>query len=176
MELMDFNNFQQNQRLYGGTAGRKMGITYNGKDYLLKFPGNLKDKQIYDNGNCLNNKWDSEKMQIVMSDVAKMEAEAYKARRCIFELQGRRVNPYHVMESMEYQECSAAIRRLTPRIGSCMSAIRVMIEEIPILTKIQKEFFNTIMEYRYEKVLLIVYQKIMEEAYGKYEQKKGWCR
>lgn len=269
MELVDFNDFQQNQRLYGGTAGRKMGITYNGKNYLLKFPGNLKEQQmkninlsysnspiceyigskiyeliglpvhntilgirnqkvvvacedfledgdrlyefdkikvtfephfldsngnetngvgvdlyeiimtikehpflqgisgvierfwdmfiidaligntdrnnsnwgivlrknglkelapVYDNGNCLNNKWDDEKMQIVMSDVVKMEAEAYKARRCIFELQGRRVNPYHIMESMKYQECSDAIRRLVPGIGACMNRIRAMIK------------------------------------------------
>lgn len=32
--------------MYGGTAGRKMGITYNGKDYLLKFPGNLKEQKM----------------------------------------------------------------------------------------------------------------------------------
>ena len=32
--------------MYGGTAGRKMGITYEGKDFLLKFPGNLKEQQM----------------------------------------------------------------------------------------------------------------------------------
>lgn len=317
MELIDFNDFQQNQRLYGGTAGRKMGITYNGKDYLLKFPGNLKEQQmkninlsysnspiceyigskiyeliglpvhntilgirnqkvvvacedfledgdrlyefdkikvtfephfldsngnetngvgvdlyeiimtikehpflqdisgvierfwdmfivdaligntdrnnsnwgivlrkdgskelapVYDNGNCLNNKWDDEKMQIVMSDVAKMEAEAYKARRCIFELHGKRVNPYHIMENMEYQECSDAIRRLAPIIGGRMNRIRAMIEEIPTLSEVQKQFFSLIIEYRYEKVLLPVYQKIIQREFGGCEQKKGKCR
>lgn len=317
MELVDFNDFQQNQRLYGGTAGRKMGITYNGKDYLLKFPGNLKEQQlkninlsysnspiceyigskiyeliglpvhntilgirnqkvvvacedfledgdrlyefdkikvtfephfldsngnetngvgvdlyeiimtikehpflqgisgvierfwdmfiidaligntdrnnsnwgivlrknglkelapVYDNGNCLNNKWDDEKMQIVMSDVVKMEAEAYKARRCIFELQGRRVNPYYIMESMKYQECSDAIRRLAPRIGDCMKKIRAMIKEIPILSEVQKQFFTLIIEYRYEKVLLPVYQKIIQRKFEDSEQKRGKCR
>lgn len=303
MELIDFNNFKQNQRLYGGTAGRKMGISYKGKDYLLKFPGNLKEQQmknihlsysnspvceyigskiyeliglpvhntilgirnekvvvacedfledgdklyefdkikvtfepqfldsngnetngvgvdlyeiimtikehpflqdipgvierfwdmfvidaligntdrnnsnwgivlkrngskelapVYDNGNCLNNKWDDEKMQIVMNDAAKMEAEAYKARRCIFEMQGRRVNPYYLMESMEYEECSNAVRKLVPRIGSCMSRIQVMIEEIPTLSEVQKHFYTLIIEYRYEKVLLPLYQTIIE--------------
>lgn len=39
MELINFDNFKQNQRMYGGTAGRKMGITYEGKEYLLKFRG-----------------------------------------------------------------------------------------------------------------------------------------
>lgn len=317
MDLVNFNDYRQNQRMYGGTAGRKMGITYNGKEYLLKFPGNLKEKQmkninlsysnspvceyigskiyeliglpvhntilgvrnekivvacedfledgdrlyefdkikvtfephfldsngnetngvgvdlyeilmtiqehpflqdvsgvaehfwnmfvmdaligntdrnnsnwgiilrkdgskelasVYDNGNCLNSKWDDEKMQIVMNDAAKMEAEAYKARRCIYELQGKRINPYYIMESMEYQGCSDAVRRLVPEIGRCMGKIRIMIEEIPILSEVQKQFFTSIIEYRYEKVLLPVYQKVIEKGLGHFEQKKGRCR
>ena len=307
MKLVNFNDYPQNQRMYGGTAGRKMGITYEGKDYLLKFPGNLKEQQmkninlsysnspvceyigskiyelvglpvhhtilgtrnekivvacedflgdgdrlyefdkikvtfephfldsngnetngvgvdlyeimmtiqehpflkdisgvkehfwnmfvmdvligntdrnnsnwgiilrkdglkeiapVYDNGNCLNNKWDDEKMQIVMNDTDKMEAEAYKARRCIFELHGKRVNPYHIMESMEYQECSEAIRRLTPKIGSSMNKIQEMIKEIPVISEIQKQFFTSIIEYRYENVLLPVCKRIMEKETG----------
>lgn len=302
LQLEDFNNYQQNQRMYGGTAGRKMGIVYKGKDYLLKFPGNLKEQQmkninlsysnspvceyigskiyellglsvhktilgirnekvvvacedflevgdilyefdkikvtfephfldsngnetngvgvdlyeimmtiqnhpflqdvsgvkehfwdmfivdaligntdrnnsnwgvilrkdgskeiapVYDNGNCLNNKWDDEKMQIVMKDKAKLEAEAYKARRCIFELQGKRVNPYHIMESMKYQECSDAIYRIAPKIENCMHQIQEMIEEIPILSETQKQFFLLIIQYRYEKVLKPLYKKIV---------------
>jgi len=317
MELVDFNNFRQNQRMYGGTAGRKMGISYNGKEYLLKFPGNLKEKQmkninlsysnspiceyigsriyelvdlpvhntilgvrnekivvacedfleegdrlyefdkikvtfephfldsngnetngvgvdlyeimmtiqehpflqdvngvierfwnmfvmdaligntdrnnsnwgvilrkdgskemapVYDNGNCLNSKWDDEKMQIVMNDAVKMEAEAYKARRCIYELRGKRVNPYYIMESMEYQGCSDAVCRLVPKIGSCKGRIRAMIEEMPVLSEIQKQFFIEIMEYRYEKVLSPVCRKIMERELKNCEQKQGRCR
>ena len=317
MDLVNFNDYRQNQRMYGGTAGRKMGITYGGKEYLLKFPGNLKEKQmkninlsysnspvceyigskiyelvglpvhntilgvrnekivvacedfledgdrlyefdkikvtfephfldsngnetngvgvdlyeiimtiqehsflqdvsgvaehfwnmfvmdaligntdrnnsnwgiilrkdgskelapVYDNGNCLNSKWDDEKMQIVMSDAVKMEAEAYKARRCIYELQGKRINPYYIMESMEYQGCSDAICKLVPEIGRCMGKIRIMIEEIPILSEVQKRFFTSIIEYRYEKVLLPICRKIMERELEYMKQKKGRCR
>lgn len=295
LEIINFNDFQQNQRMYGGTAGRKMGITYNGKDYLLKFPGNLKEQKmkninlsysnspvceyigskiyelvrlpvhntilgtrngktvvacedflqdgdrlyefdkikvtfephfldsngnetngvgvdlyeimmtiqehpflqdvpgvkehfwnmfimdaligntdrnnsnwgiilrkdgskeiapVYDNGNCLNSKWDHEKMRIVMNDADKMEAEAYKARRCIFELHGKRVNPYHIIESREYPECLEAVHRLTTQIGNNMDKIQAMIKEIPILSEMQKRFFTSMIEYRYEKVLL----------------------
>lgn len=295
LELINFDNFKQNQRMYGGTAGRKMGITYNGKDYLVKFPGNLKEQKmkninlsysnspvceyigskiyeivglpvhntilgirnnkivvacedflqdgdrlyefdkikvtfephfldsngnetdgvgvdlyeimmtiqehpflqdvpgvkehfwnmfiidaligntdrnnsnwgiilrkdgskeiapVYDNGNCLNSKWDDEKMRIVMNDADKMEAEAYKARRCIFELHGKRVNPYHIIESREYPECLEAVHRLTTQIGNNMDKIQAMIKEIPILSEIQKRFFTSMIEYRYEKVLL----------------------
>lgn len=46
MGLIDFNGYEQNQRMYGGTAGRKMGICYQGNNYILKFPGNLKEQQM----------------------------------------------------------------------------------------------------------------------------------
>ena len=51
-----------------------------------------------------------------------------------------------------------------------------MIEEIPVISEIQKQFFTTIIEYRYEKVLLPVYEKIMEKEKGYSEQTKGRCR
>lgn len=317
MELINFNDFKQNQRMYGGTAGRKMGITYNGKEYLLKFPGNLKEQQmkninlsysnspvceyigskiyeligmpvhhtllgirnekivvacedfletgdrlyefdkikvtfephfldsngnetngtgvdlyeilmtiqehpflqdvpgvvehfwnmfvidalvgntdrnnsnwgiilrkdgkkdiapVYDNGNCLNNKWDDKKMEMIMKNLSQLEAEGYKARRCIFEIQGRRINPYQIMESMVYQECSDAICRLTPRIGDCMNKIQAMIEEIPALSEVQKQFYTMIIRYRYEKVLLPLWQRITEKELDFSEEIGEWER
>ena len=93
-------------------------------------------------------------MRIVMNDADKMEAEAYKARRCIFELHGKRINPYHIIQSREYPECLEAVYRLTPPIGKSMDRIQEMIREIPILSEVQKKFFTSVVEYRYEKVLL----------------------
>lgn len=121
---------------------------------ILRKDGLKEIAPVYDNGNCLNSKWDDEKMQMVMNDADKMEAEAYKARRCIFELHGKKVNPYHIMESMEYPECSEVVRRLTLKIGSNMNRMQALINEIPVLSEIQKKFFTTIIEYRYENVLL----------------------
>ncbi len=72
--------------------------------------------------------------------------------------------------------CSDAIRRLVPGIGGCMNRIRALIEEIPTLSEVQKQFFTLIIEYRYEKVLLPVYQKIIQREFGDCEQKKGKCR
>lgn len=46
MQMVDFNQYVQNQRMYGGTAGRKMGIVYKGRNYILKFPGNLKEQKM----------------------------------------------------------------------------------------------------------------------------------
>lgn len=300
--MEDFSAYQQNERMYGGTAGRKMGISYGGKDYLLKFPGNLKEQQmkninlsysnspiceyigskiyeligmpvhhtilgfrnnkivvacedfledgdrlyefdkikvtfepnfldsngnetngsgvdlyeilmtikehpflqdvsgvtehfwnmfvidaligntdrnnsnwgiivrkdgakeiapVYDNGNCLNSKWDDVKMKMVLEDEKKLEAETYKARRCIYELHGKKINPYQLIEGMTYKECNDAVMRLTPRIGDCIFLICKMIEDIPMLSEIQKQFYSIIIKKRYKKVFIPVYQKLM---------------
>lgn len=316
VQIVDFNQYEQNQRMYGGTAGRKMGIVYEGKNYILKFPGNLKEQQmkniqlsysnspvceyigsqiygllgfsvhdtvlgfrnektvvacgdflkdgdrlyefdkikvtfeppfldssgnetngvgvdlyeilmtiqehpflkdldfvqehfwnmfvvdaligntdrnnsnwgviirenekkelapIYDNGNCLNSKWDDEKMQAVLSDDKRLEAESFSARRCIFELEGKRLNPYHLIERMEYESCNKAVRNITPQIAQIMPKIKELILEIPVLTEIQKKFYLAVMEERYEKVLKPTCHKIMEleiEAEGQTASRK----
>lgn len=38
MFLKDFNGYEENLQLYGGNAGRKLGININGENWLLKFP------------------------------------------------------------------------------------------------------------------------------------------
>lgn len=297
MEMADFNGYEQNQRMYGGTAGRKMGISYSGKNYILKFPGNLREQgmknirlsysnspiceyigsQVYrmlgfevhetilgerngktvvacgdflgdgeklyefdkikvtfephfldssgnetngvgvdlyeilmtiqehpflkdvpgikehfwnmfvvdallgnpdrNNSNCLNCKWDGEKMLEVLSDERKLETESYKGRRCIFELEGKKINPYHVMESMDYSECTEAVKRLVLVIGDSLSKIRELIWDIPILSEVQKKFYQAVMECRYDKVFLPLYKKIIEREStykaGVAQEKKG---
>ena len=59
-----------------------------------------------------------------------------------------------------------AVRRLIPKVGNCMHDIRKMIEEIPVVSEIQKQFFTTIVEYRYKKALLPVYEKIVGKEKG----------
>lgn len=305
MQMADFNEYGQNLRMYGGTAGRKIGIVYGGKNYILKFPGNLKEQQmknirlsysnspvceyigsqiyrllgfqvhdtvlgfrggkivvacgdfledgdklyefdkikvtfdppfldssgnetngvgvdlfeilmtiqehpllkdlksvkehfwnmfvvdaligntdrnnsnwgviirkngvkelapVYDNGNCLNSKWDDEKMRLVLSDRKYLEAEAFSARRCVFEIKGKKLNPYHLIERMEYEGCNDAIRSITPKIDKALPKIQKMIFEIPVLTDIQKEFYLTVIGERYEKIFKPVYWRSIEHS------------
>lgn len=256
MELIDFNHCEMNYRVYGGSAGRKQGIIYNGKNYLLKYPGNVREfknvnisysnspvceylgshiyeiigipvhetilgKQgekivvacrdflekgehlnefgaikvtfipdfldsngnetngngvdleeiiktieehpmfkkvegamdrfwdmfvvdalignpdrnngnwgginnednifrlapVFDNGNCLNDKWDEEKMTTILESEKLKEIESFKGRRCIFELQSKKINPYYFIQSMKSEYCNAAVERVVvPRI------------------------------------------------------------
>ena len=46
MELINFDGYAQNNRMYGGLSGAKIGISYQGADYILKYPQNLKEKNL----------------------------------------------------------------------------------------------------------------------------------
>ena len=43
IDLIDFNDCKETYRTYGGNAGRKVAVKYEDSDWILKFPGNLKD-------------------------------------------------------------------------------------------------------------------------------------
>lgn len=43
MQLIDFNDYSQNNRMYGGLSGSKIGICYNDENYILKYPKNLRN-------------------------------------------------------------------------------------------------------------------------------------
>ena len=45
MKIIDFNNCPQSFRVYGGSAGRKNGIVFDSKNYLVKFPGSTSRMQ-----------------------------------------------------------------------------------------------------------------------------------
>lgn len=151
-----FGNADRNNSIWG------VIIRENGKKELAP---------VYDNGNCLNSKWDDEKMQAVLLDDKRLEAESFSARRCIFELEGKRLNPYHLIERMEYEDCNEAVRNITPKIAQIMPKIKELILGIPVLTEIQKKFYLALIENRYEKVLKPVCQKVTEQQMA--EDKKS---
>ena len=82
-----------------------------------------------------------------------MEAEVFSARRCIFELKDKKLNPYHLIQRMEYEGCNHAVRNITPKVAAALPKIEEMILGIPVLTEIQKKFYLAVMGERYEKVL-----------------------
>lgn len=46
MEIIDVTGIEQNIYVYGGASCRKVGITLNGENYLLKLPGSLKGREL----------------------------------------------------------------------------------------------------------------------------------
>ncbi len=120
------------------------GIIKNSRNEIRLAP-------VYDNGNCLNNKWDEEQMQEALSNPVKLRNEAYARKVCIFEVNKHHVKPYEFIASKKNAECNKALGRIVPRIN--MKEINHIIDEIPFLGDVQKKFYQSIIRERYERVL-----------------------
>ncbi len=73
MELFNFNDFQQNQRMYGGTAGRKMGKVDLGGGGTIAYILALYGMNVIDSGVAVLNMhapWE-----------ATSKADVYEAKR-----------------------------------------------------------------------------------------------
>ncbi len=110
---------------------------------------------IYDNGNCLNDKWDDEKMKKFLENASDMENIAWKAYTC-YQLgnNGKRLNAFQVIESARYTECTDAFCRILHRID--MDAVTAFIESVCELSDVQKRFYKEILLCRYQHLLRIM--------------------
>lgn len=45
-DYLDISHIKPNNKVYGGLACTKVGITVNGEDYLIKYPGRLKGRDL----------------------------------------------------------------------------------------------------------------------------------
>ena len=59
--------------------------------------------------------------------------------------------------------CSKAVLRIVPRIH--MNDVISIIEQTPCLSKERRQFYETMLEYRYELILERAYMRVSEDRY-----------
>lgn len=130
------------------------GILKDAKDNLRLAP-------VYDNGNSFANKMSEAQMEKNLQNSARMEDLAYIARTCVFKKYGRCINPYQYILKMENQDCNEALHRIFSKLD--MKKLNRVIDETPVIGKIEKEFYKKLLDIRYQKVLLPAYERIRKE-------------
>ena len=62
-----------------------------------------------------------------------------------------------------------SVKRLVPAIALSMNKIQDMICEIPVISDIQKRYYQTIIRTRYEKILCPAFEKLCNRGYDYHE-------
>lgn len=135
----------------------------NGNWGILVYKDHIELTPVYDNGNCLNNKWNDSQMEKVLTDNEELKKEAYNGRLCFHSINGKKINPYHYIMKMENNDCNMAVERIVPKID--LDKINDIIEDVHsvgIISDTAARFYRTIMYERYTKVLEPTYNKIKE--------------
>ncbi len=135
---------------------------------LNKETNNLRISPVYDNGASFYNKSSDEKLNSIYNDDLKFKGSVYDSSISIYKLNGKTINPLKYMESMKNNDCNEAIKRIVPKIN--MSAIRDIFNELPeeynglpVLSSAQKKYYLKSLEYKYNNVLLPIYNKLLEQ-------------
>lgn len=115
---------------------------------------------VYDNGSCFHFRRSDRQLEEILESESAIRTEAYKGRVCIFEENGKKINPYKYILSLKNVQCNAALARIVPRIDQ--EKIYDIIDETPALSKLRATFCKAMVEYRIQDVLEPAYENVMK--------------
>lgn len=124
---------------------------------------------IFDNGASLFSNFsenDEDEMEFIMTDDEEIEERVYQFPLSHILLNGRLSSYFEVIDSLMFEECNKALKRIIPKIN--LVEINKLIDSVNIITDVRKQFLKTIIKARYEKILLESYSKLIER-----EKKNG---
>lgn len=135
---------------------------------LNKDTNKLRLSPVFDNGAAFYNKSGNEKLTTIYNDEIKFKQSVYDSSISIYRLNGKKINPLKYIESMNNEECNKAVLRIVPKIN--MDKISNIFNEIPeeynglpVLSKIQKTYYLKSLEYKYNNILIPIYNKLIEK-------------
>lgn len=134
---------------------------------LNKETNNLRLAPVFDNGAAFYNKSNDDKLTSIYQDDFKFKQSVYDSSISVYVFNGKPINPLKYIESMNNEECNKAILRMVPKIN--MDKITSIFDELPeehnglpVLSEIQKTYYLKSLEYKYDNVLIPVYNKLLE--------------
>ena len=115
---------------------------------------------VYDCGSCLLPQADERVMKNVLENEDELNARVYQFPQSMLKMNGRKINYYDFLMSLESDACKEALMRIYPKID--IGKIKMFIQTVPYITEQQKKFYMRYIEARYEKILKPAYQKAMQ--------------
>lgn len=126
----------------------------NGNWGILVSDNNVELAPVFDNGNCLNDKWDDDKLQKFLSDRNLLNGEAYGSKVCFYTECDKKIKPYSYIRNTTEEKCIAALQDVinTWRQNCVEQQIDKLLCNIDYITDTRKMFIKTIIELRINKL------------------------
>ena len=113
----------------------------------------VKIAPLYDCGSSLYPQADEQIMKKVLSDNAEIDSRVYVTPTSAITKNGKRINYFDFISSLENDECTQALIRMAPEINNAESKIFELIDDISYISDIQKQFYKTMLKERKEKII-----------------------
>ena len=114
---------------------------------------------VYDTGSSLYPKLNTdERIKAVLASEDEINQRIYQFPTSHIKVKNRKSSYFEVISSLQFEDCNAALKRIVPRIH--FDRIYTLIDEIEGISEIRKHFYKTMLQQRYEKILMYAYQRL----------------
>ena len=117
---------------------------------------------IFDCGSALFPQIDDELINKILSSKSEMNGRVYDLPTSALLINGRRVNYFDLIASLNYKGCNDAILRIVPRIE--LEKIYSLIDGVEQLTELQRIFLKKILKLRKELILDFAFSKLTKRV------------
>ena len=114
---------------------------------------------VYDNGSSLYPKLNTdEEIAEVLASQEEIDKRIYQFPTSHIKVKNRKSSYFEVISSLQFEACNEALKRIVPRID--LERINRIIDEIEEISELRKQFYKTMLQQRYEKILMYSYRML----------------
>ena len=114
---------------------------------------------VYDNGSCLYPKLNTdEKIAEVLASQEEIDKRIYQFPTSHIKIKNKKSSYFEVISSLQFEACNEALKRIVPRID--LKRINRIVDEIEEISELRKRFYKTMLQQRYEKILMYSYRML----------------
>lgn len=126
---------------------------------FLKSNNEYRIAPVYDNGSSLYPRLNTdEKIAAVLASEEEIDKRIYQFLTSYIKVDNRKSSYYEVISSMQFSACNEALKRIVPKVD--IGKIKDIVDEIEGISELRRQFYKTMLEQRYEKILLSAYRKL----------------
>ena len=98
-------------------------------------------------------------MRMVLSSEPDLHARVFQFPTSALKQNDRKINYFDFISKGSDPECASALKRVFPRID--LSSINSFIDQVEPLSDLQRDFYKTYIQARYDLILLPAYKRIV---------------
>jgi hypothetical protein len=99
-----------------------------------------------------------EKIAEVLASQEEIGKRIYQFPTSHIKVKNRKSSYFEVISSLQFDTCNEALKRIVPRID--LERINRIIDEIEEISELRKTFYKTMLQQRYEKILMYSYRML----------------
>ncbi|WP_324824764.1 HipA domain-containing protein [Sinanaerobacter sp. ZZT-01] len=126
---------------------------------------------VYDCGSCLYPQMDQTGMQKVLNEEKEINQRVYVFPTSAILEDGKKISYFDYISSLKNEDCNRALKRIAGRID--MDVLNKLVEEIPAITEVQKDFYKVMLTERKGKILDYSMELLLKQELSRQEQENA---